>query len=202
MYRISYTASAPSITTHPSSQTVAPGASVTFSVRASGPPPLQYQWQRNGVNISGATAQDYTIVAAAGDNGARFRAIVSNANGNVLSNEAILTVTANQPPTGTITQPVAGSLYSGAQRHQLRGNRDRSRGRNAWSELPSPGESISITTRTRTRSSQRRRGATSGSFTVPTTGHTETNVWYRIFLIVRDSAGATQTSSGTCFHAR
>ena len=41
VYRISYTASAPSITTHPSSQTVAPGASVTFSVRASGPPPLQ-----------------------------------------------------------------------------------------------------------------------------------------------------------------
>ena len=61
VYRISYTASAPSITTHPSSQTVAPGASVTFSVRASGPPPLRYQWQRNGVNISGATAQDYTI---------------------------------------------------------------------------------------------------------------------------------------------
>ena len=155
VYRISYTASAPSITTHPSSQTVAPGASVTFSVRASGLPPLQYQWQRNGVNISGATAQDYTTVAAAGDNGARFRAIVSNANGNVMSNEAVLTVTSNQPPTGTITQPVAGTLYSGAQRHQLRRNRDGSRERNAWSELPSPGESISITTRTRTRSSPR-----------------------------------------------
>ena len=49
VYRISYAASTPSITTHPSSQTVAPGASVTFSVRASGPPPLRYQWQRNGV---------------------------------------------------------------------------------------------------------------------------------------------------------
>ena len=33
--------------------------------------------------------------------------------GNVLSNEAVLTVTANQPPTGTITQPAAGTLYSG-----------------------------------------------------------------------------------------
>ncbi len=36
------------ITSHPTSQTVAPGASVTFSVRASGPPPLRYQWRRNG----------------------------------------------------------------------------------------------------------------------------------------------------------
>ena len=87
VYRISYTASAPSITPHPASQTVAPGASVTFSVRASGPPPIRYQWQRNGANISGATAQDYTFVAAAADNGAGFRAIVSNDSGNVLSND-------------------------------------------------------------------------------------------------------------------
>ena len=98
------------------SQTVAPGASVTFSVRASGPPPLRYQWLRNGVNIPGATAQDYTIASVvAADNGARFRANVSNdfdTNG-VLSNEATLTVTSNQAPTGTISQPVAGTLYSG-----------------------------------------------------------------------------------------
>ena len=90
VYKISYAAATPSITQHPSSQTVAPGTSVTFSVRASGPAPLSYQWQRNGVNISGATAQDYSLVAAAGDNGARFRAIVSNSFGNVLSNEATL----------------------------------------------------------------------------------------------------------------
>ena len=36
VYRVEYGNQAPSITTHPSSQTVAPGASVTFSVRASG----------------------------------------------------------------------------------------------------------------------------------------------------------------------
>ncbi len=133
VYRISYTASAPSITTHPSSQTVAPGASVTFSVRASGPPPLQYQWQRDGVNISGATAEDYTKVAAAGDNGARFRAIVSNANGNAMSNEAVL-VRDFEPATHRHDHPT-GSRHAVQrwQRHQLRGNRDGSRGRNAWS---------------------------------------------------------------------
>ena len=39
--------------------------------------------------------------------------MVSNSSGNVTSNEAVLTVSANQPPAGTITQPVAGTLYTG-----------------------------------------------------------------------------------------
>ena len=190
VYRISYAASGPSITTHPSSQTVAPGASVTFSVRASGLPPLQYQWQRDGVNISGATAQDYTIVAAAGDNGARFRATVSNANGNVMSNEAVLTVTANQPPAGTITQPVAGTLYSGASVINYAGTatdpEDGTLGASAFTwridfhHAAHTHPFIAETT-----------GATSGSFTIPTTGETAANVWYRIVLIVRDSGGLT-----------
>ena len=37
-------------------------------------------------------------------------------------------------------------------------------------------------------------GATGGSFTIPTTGHTETNVWYRIYLTVQDSNGLTHTT--------
>ena len=40
----------------PSARPSQPGTPVTFSVRASGAPPLRYQWQRNGVNIAGATA--------------------------------------------------------------------------------------------------------------------------------------------------
>ena len=37
-------------------------------------------------------------------------------------------------------------------------------------------------------------GVTSGSFTIPTTGHTETNVWYRVVLTVSDAGGLTQTT--------
>jgi Ig-like domain-containing protein len=114
VYRIDADSSAPAITTHPASQTVAPGASVSFNVAASGPPPLRYQWQRNGVDIPGATTSTYTLAsAAAGDNAARFRVIVSNDSGNALSNEAVLTVTANRPPTASITQPAAGTMYGG-----------------------------------------------------------------------------------------
>ena len=65
VYRIDYGTALPGITSHPVSRTVQPGESVTFSVSASGPPVLRYQWQRNGVSISGATQDDYTLTADA-----------------------------------------------------------------------------------------------------------------------------------------
>ena len=194
VYRIDYGATAPTITTQPSSRTVQAGAAVTFSVRASGPGPLQYQWRRDGVDIAGATAQDYTIAAVAQtDNSARFRALVTNSFGNALSNEAVLTVSSNQSPTGTITQPAAGTLYSGAMVINYAGTAtDPEDGTLAASAFTwrvdfhhdtHAHPFIAATT-----------GARSGSFTIPTTGETSANVWYRIFLTVRDSAGVQHTS--------
>ena len=101
VFRIQYPASQqpPSITTHPSSQTVNEGQPATFQVIASGNTPLSYQWQRNTVNISGATLPTYTISnTTLADNGDTFRCVVSNAFGTATSNEATLTVTA-PPPT-------------------------------------------------------------------------------------------------------
>ena len=191
--RIDYGAAAPGITSHPVGQTAQPGAPVTFSVRASGAPVLRYQWQRNGVNVAGATAEDYTLTAVQSDNGARFRAIVSNDSGSVTSNEAVLTVSANQAPTGTISQPAAGALYSGGSVINYSGTAtDPEQG-----TLPASAFTwrvdfhhdvhthpfIAPTT-----------GAASGSFTIPTTGHTESNVWYRVYLTVQDSNGLTHTT--------
>ena len=117
VFRVTYTASqAPTITTHPSGQTVPTGGSATFTVAASGTPPLAYQWQRNGVDIAGATSASYTTSAVtAADNGAAFRVRVTNSAGSVTSDPATLTVTTNQAPSATILQPAAGSLYSGGQ---------------------------------------------------------------------------------------
>ena len=194
VYRIRYGASAPSITMHPSSQTIAPGGSATFSVRASGPPPLRYQWQRNGADIAGATAQDYTITnVTQSDNGARFRAVVRNDFGNVISNEAILTVSGNQPPVGTISQPATGTLYSGGQVITYAGTgTDPEDG-----TLPGSAFTWRVDFHHDTHTHpfiQPTTGSTSGSFTIPTTGHTETNVWYRIYMTVRDAGGLTHTS--------
>ncbi len=83
----------PSITTQPSNKTVTVGQTATFSVVAAGTAPLTYQWQKNNLNISGATSASYTTPATvSGDNGATFRVIVTNPVTNITSNPATLTV--------------------------------------------------------------------------------------------------------------
>jgi glucose/arabinose dehydrogenase len=194
VYRVDYGASAPSITQHPANRSVAPGASVTFSVRASGQGTLRYQWQRNGTNIPGATAQDYTIASVTtGDNGARFRAVVSNDFGSVISNEAILTVTSNQTPTATISTPAVGTTYSGGMVINYSGTgTDPEDG-----TLPPSAFTWQVDFHHDTHTHPfiaPTSGASSGSFTIPTTGETSANVWYRIYLTVRDSGGLTHTT--------
>jgi glucose/arabinose dehydrogenase len=188
--RVTFGNAPPGITQHPSSQTVTVGAPVTFSVRASGTSPLRYQWQRNGVNISGATAPDYRISAVtSSDNGARFRAIVSNDFGSVTSNEAVLTVTTNRAPTASITQPVAGSMYSPGSVISYAGSAtDPEQG-----TLPAS----AFTWRVDYHHDDHTHpfvpptsGATSGSFTTASTDEVG-NVWYRIHLSVRDAGGLT-----------
>ncbi|MBS1609195.1 MAG: T9SS type A sorting domain-containing protein, partial [Bacteroidetes bacterium] len=81
------TASAPSITTQPVSQTICSG-NATFTVAATGTG-LNYQWRRDGVNISGATSSSYTTNVAA-----NYSVVISNSCGNnVTSNTASLTMT-------------------------------------------------------------------------------------------------------------
>jgi hypothetical protein len=193
VYRISYGATAPTITSQPASLSAAPGTSATFSVRASGPAPLRYQWQRDGANIPGASSQDYTLPSVtAADNGARFRAIVSNDYGSTTSAEAVLTVTSNQAPTATITAPAVGTLYSGGGTINYSGSgsdpEDGALAASAFTwrvDFHHDTHSHPFISETS--------GMTGGSFTIPTTGETSANVWYRIYLTVRDSAGATHT---------
>ena len=84
---------AASITTQPSNQTVSVGQTATFTVVAAGASPLNYQWQRNAVNIAGATSATYgTPPTAASDNGSKFDVVVSNSVGSATSNAATLTV--------------------------------------------------------------------------------------------------------------
>jgi hypothetical protein len=110
-------ATAPTITTQPTAQTAAAGATATFTVAASGTAPLSYQWQANGTAIAGATSASYTTAAlAAGDNGISYTVVVTNSAGSVTSSAALLTVTTpTQPTAPTITtQPVAVTAAVGA----------------------------------------------------------------------------------------
>ena len=72
----------PYATIEPSRATVQVGATVAFAVSASGTPQFTYQWQRNGVDIVGATGKTYTLVGAnLADDGAQFSVRVTNSVG-------------------------------------------------------------------------------------------------------------------------
>ena len=104
----------PSITTSPTNQTVTAGQTATFTVVAAGTAPLSYQWQKNGVNIAGATAASYTTPATtASDSGSTFAVVVSNTVGTVTSAGATLTV--NPAPVGPsiTTSPTNQTVTAG-----------------------------------------------------------------------------------------
>ncbi len=101
----------PSITTQPADKTVNVGETARFKVTATGAPPLNYQWRKNGADIPGATNSSYTTPATvAADNGSLFSVVVSNSGGSVTSNDATLTV--RTPPSIT-TQPADKTVRAG-----------------------------------------------------------------------------------------
>lgn len=79
------------ITNQPQSQSLAVGETLTLTVGVSGGP-VAYQWQKNGVNLSGATNATYSQVNiplnAAGD----YRVIVTNVLSTNISSIAAITV--------------------------------------------------------------------------------------------------------------
>lgn len=93
-------AALPSITEQPADQTVVASHPATFSVTASGTPPLRFQWEMNGSPIPGATLASYTMPAATtSENAAHFTVEVADSKGTIVSRAARLTVT----PPGQIS---------------------------------------------------------------------------------------------------
>jgi hypothetical protein len=98
---------APSITTQPSSRTVNPGSSVTFSVTATGTAPLSYQWRKNGTIIVGATLSSYSMSNVQQADAGNYTVVVSNVAGAITSSTATLLV--NIPPAIS-TQPASQTV--------------------------------------------------------------------------------------------
>ena len=85
------------ITTQPQSQTVPAGATVTFSVAATGPGTLTYQWRKDGVNLFGATFPTYAVPAVVGSDAASYDVVVTSACTSATSTAAQLQVTLPSP---------------------------------------------------------------------------------------------------------
>jgi hypothetical protein len=95
------------LTGQPTSRTVCAGASASFTVTATGPAPITYQWRKNGTDIAGATAATYSIAATvAGDAGA-YTCVVGSPCGPTTSQTANLTVNASPAITAQPTDRAA-----------------------------------------------------------------------------------------------
>jgi kumamolisin len=83
---------APSITAALQSQTAVAGSDVVLSVAATGTEPLAYQWNLNGIAITGATSATLTLANVGTSQAGTYTVTVTNALGSVTSNAATLTV--------------------------------------------------------------------------------------------------------------
>ncbi|MGN6421018.1 MAG: PQQ-dependent sugar dehydrogenase, partial [Pseudobacter sp.] len=193
LYKILYAGgtSAPIITTQPANQVAPVGGSATFSVAATGSPAPTYQWRKGTTNISGATANSYTISNVQVSGAGTYNVVVTNSVGSVTSNNATLTV--SQPPTATISSPANGTLFRSGDQISFAGSGSDLEdgaipaGKYKWwivfhhATHTHPGPQVP-------------NGVAAASFVADLAEHNETNVWYSIHFSVEDSQGVLDTA--------
>ena len=103
---------APTLATQPVSQTLLPGGIITLSVSPSGSPPLTYQWSRNGVAISGATAAAFTLSPLQSADAGSYVVKITGPAGTVTSNPATIAVAVTPTFTFRNPTPALGTLFS------------------------------------------------------------------------------------------
>ncbi|MBQ2062662.1 MAG: immunoglobulin domain-containing protein, partial [Oscillospiraceae bacterium] len=89
----------PVITTQPRSQTASAGATVKFTVKATGATAYQWYYRTSSTGtwakstLTGAKTATLTVKATAARNGYQYKCRVSNDNGHVYTSAVTLTVT-------------------------------------------------------------------------------------------------------------
>jgi len=103
---------APTLAAQPVGLTLLPGAIITLSVSPGGSPPLSYQWSRNGVALSGATAAAFTLSPVQPADAGSYIVKITGPAGSITSNPANIAVAVT--PSFTLRNPTAalGSLLA------------------------------------------------------------------------------------------
>lgn len=119
-HRASYTVTvtgstnaAPTITTQPTSRTVAAGSPASFTTVVTGSPTPTLQWFKNSVAVPGATSELLTFASATLADAGSYTLVATNSQGSVTSNAATLTVTGGAAPA-VITQPASLAQPAGS----------------------------------------------------------------------------------------
>lgn len=119
-FNITATSQPTTITTQPVSVGLHPGETLNLSVAAAGTAPFTYKWQKDTVDIPGATSATYSLTNIASGAAGSYVAIVTGAGGTATSNPATITVTTltMTPPTHT-TSSTTLNLSTVSGRHYV-----------------------------------------------------------------------------------
>jgi alpha-tubulin suppressor-like RCC1 family protein len=94
----------PVITVQPEDLCQMAGGAAWFMARGEGIGPVQYQWQFNGVSITGATGSTLTVTNVGTEEVGEYRVIVTDENGSTTSLVAVLTLL-SPPLITSVTEP-------------------------------------------------------------------------------------------------
>lgn len=88
-------------------RSILPGQILRISAQGAGAPPLAYQWQLNGINITGATSPVYEVRNSSTNDTGSYQVVVSNPSGSITSNAIAIQV---YPFSLSIANPLLPTL--------------------------------------------------------------------------------------------
>jgi len=182
------------IISNPSSLSIRQNQTATFSVAAAGEAPFTYQWYAiapgasAGVAIAGATASSYTTpVESTASNGSQFYAIVTDACSNpVNSTNATLVVNGGSSPPTIITQPVGQTVPAGSTATFSVVAAGTPTLTYQWFRIPAGSVTGAAVA-----------GATSSTYTVPSTETTTSNDQDQYYVTVSNNYGQATSRNAT-----
>lgn len=101
----------PDFATHPVSQVVSPGVNATLTANATSNVPITYQWQKDGVAISGATITTLIVNNVQTANLGNYTLVATNMAGSTTSNIGALSF---YPPPSFTLQPTSQVVNPGS----------------------------------------------------------------------------------------
>jgi poly(3-hydroxybutyrate) depolymerase len=176
----------PRVTIQPENRAVTAGQPASFTVTAVGAAPLSYQWQKNGIDLVGQTAESLTLgTAIEPDSGAAFSVVVSNGSGSVTSAAVTLTV---KPAPGApiiLADPVTARVLT---------SQTATFAVAAWSRTPMTYQWQKGTLLSNMADIP---GATAATYTTPATTLADNKASFR--CVVSNAAGSTTSTSEDLF---
>lgn len=111
------------ITFQPSSASVQEHEPLTLNVNALGSGPIRYQWRKNGQPIPQATSEHLVLAAPTSQDSGHYDCIISNDEGSIISNIAVVEVKPRTSPVLTWQPPTVRLDGSPLHLSELRGYR-------------------------------------------------------------------------------